>query len=211
MPDGTLFLCLDYIYYMHTITPYERWNQHYNSSYDEHSPFSGKEYNYDLYSENIYGYYIDPAWDFFGSETLYLKIIFIDYEIGFAVIEFIGEWNDAINNDIMQLKRNIIEHLGSYGINKYALIGENVMNFHGSDDCYYEEWFEDVEDMDSQHGVGWIAAINFREFVMEEMKKYNLDSYINMSGSLMIEKWRTLTPQRFYQLIDSLIQRRLAV
>ena len=189
---------------MHTITPYERWNQYYNSSYDERSPFTGKEYNYDLYSENIYGYYIDPAWDFFGSETLYLKIIYTDYDLGFAVLEFIGEWNDAINNDIMQLKRNIIEHLSDQGINKYALIGENVMNFHGSDDCYYEEWFEDVEE-------GWVAAINFRDFVVEEMKKFNLDNYINMSGSLNIEKWRTLTPTRFYQLIDSLIQRRLMV
>ncbi len=189
---------------MHTIRPYERWNQYYNSSYDELSPFSGKEYNYDIYSENIYGYYIDPAWDFFGSETLYLKIIFADYELGFAVIELIGEWNDAINNDIMLFKRNIIEHLSHTGINQFALIGENVLNFHGSDDCYYEEWFEDVED-------GWIAAINFRDFVMEEMKRFNIDNYINMSGSLMIEKWRTLTPQRFYQLVDNLIQRRLAI
>ncbi|MEM6736455.1 MAG: hypothetical protein AAGC64_04860 [Bacteroidota bacterium] len=188
---------------MHTITPYERWNQFYNSSYDERSPFSGKEYNYDLYSENIYGYYIDPAWDFFGSETLYIKIIYIDYSAGFAAIEMIGEWNDAINNDIMMFKRNIIEHLSSHGINQYALIGENVLNFHGSDDCYYEEWFEDVED-------GWIAAINFKDFVLEEMKQYNIDNYINMSGSLEIEKWRTLTPGKFYELVNNLIQRRLA-
>lgn len=187
---------------MHTITPYERWNRFYNSSYDELSPFSGKEYNYDLYSENIYGYYIDPAWDFFGSETLYIKIIFADYDLQFAVIEMIGEWNDALGNDIMMLKRNIIEHMSQCGINQFALIGENVMNFHGSDDCYYEEWFDDVEE-------GWIAAINFRDFVVEEMKLYNIDNYINMSGSLEIEKWRTLTPQRFYQLVDSLIQRRL--
>lgn len=189
---------------MHTILPYERWNQYYNSSYDDRSPFAGKEYNYDVYSENIYGYYIDPAWDFFGSETLYIKILYADYDLGFAVIEMIGEWNDAINNDIMQFKRNIIEHLLDFGINKYALIGENVMNFHGSDDCYYEEWFEDVED-------GWIAAINFRDFVTEEMKVYNIDNYINMAGSLQIDKWRTLPPARFYELVNGLISRRLAI
>ncbi|WP_421763001.1 hypothetical protein [Ekhidna sp.] len=189
---------------MHTITPYERWNQYYNSSHDEKSPFSGKEYNYDLYSENIYGYYIDPAWDFFGSETLYIKILFADYELGFAVIEMIGEWNDAINNDIMQFKRNILEHMMDFGINKFALVGENIMNFHGSDDCYYEEWFEEVED-------GWIAGINFGEFIIDEMKNYNIDNYINMSGSLQIEKWRTVPPLRFYQLVDGLIQRRLAI
>ena len=189
---------------MHTLTPYERWNQYYNSSYDDRSPFAGKEYNYDVYSENIYGYYIDPAWDFFGSETLYIKIIFVDYQLGFAVIEMIGEWNDALNNDIMQLKRNIIEHMISFGINKFALVGENIMNFHGSDDCYYEEWFEDVED-------GWIAGINFQDFIVDEMKIYNIDSYINMSGSLQIEKWRTLPPLRFFELVNGLITRRLAI
>lgn len=190
---------------MHTITPYERWNQYYNSSYDDHSPFAGKEYNYDVYSEKIYDYYIDPAWDFFGSETLYMKILFIDYDEGFAVIEMIGEWNDAINNDIMHFKRNIIEHLLSYGVSKYVLIGENIMNFHGSDDCYYEEWFEDVEE-------GWIAYVNFRDFVIDEMKQYNIDNYINMEGSFQaLAKWRTLTPLRFYQLISGIISKRLAM
>ena len=190
---------------MHTLLPYERWNLYYNSSYDERSPFAGKEYNYDLYSENIYGYYIDPAWDFIGSETLYIKLIFVDYELGFAVLELIGEWNDAINNDIMHLKRNILEHLVYEGISKFVLIGENVMNFHGSDDSYYEEWFEDVE----EYG-GWIAAVNFPDHTAREMAQYNLDAYINMGGSLDLPKWRTLTPIKFYELVDGLIQRRLA-
>jgi len=205
MCRGFLFLYFESTFaYMHTLTPYERWNQYYNSSYDDRSPFAGKEYNYDVYSENIYGYYIDPAWDFFGSETLYIKILFVDYDIGFAVIEMIGEWNDALNNDIMQLKRNIIEHMLDQGINKFALLGENIMNFHGSDDCYYEEWFEDVED-------GWVAGVNFREFIIDEMKNYNIDNYINMSGSLQIEKWRTLPPLRFFELVNGLISRRLAI
>lgn len=182
--------------------PFERWNVHYNSSYDDRSPFAGKAYNYDLYSENIYGYYIDPAWDFIGSETLYIKIIYADYLLGFVVIELIGEWNDALNNDIMLFKRNIVEYLISQGISKFALIGENVLNFHGSDDCYYEEWFEEVED-------GWIAGVNFQEHVLEEMKNYNVDNYINLSGSLQIEKWRTLTPQKFFELVNILIERRL--
>lgn len=187
---------------MHTLTPFERWNQYYNSSYDDQSPFAGKEYNYDQYSETIYGYYIDPAWDFIGSETLYIKLLFAEYDLGFAVIEMIGEWNDAINNDIMHLKRNILEHLMYQGINKYVLIGENVMNFHGSDDSYYEEWFEEVEE-------GWIAAVNFPEHVRLEMQNYNIDYYINMGGSLELEKWRILTPSKFYLLVDGLIQRRL--
>jgi hypothetical protein len=77
------------------------------------------------------------------------------------------------------------------------------MDFHGSDDSYYEEWFDEVED-------GWIAGINFREHVEEEMKNFNIDNYINMSGSLQIDKWRTLQPPRFFELVNGLIQRRLA-
>lgn len=168
------------------------------------SPFVGKEYNYELYSETIYGYYIDPAWDFFGSETLYLKILFADYERNFVVMEFIGEWNDALNNDIMHLKRNIVEHLNMHGINKFILIGENVFNFHGSDDCYYEEWFEDVED-------GWIAMVNFPDFVLSEMNIYNIDTYINSGGNLNIDNWRTLKPLAFFEKVNQLIQRRISL
>ena len=188
---------------MHEIEPYYRWLQYYNPAEDERSPFYGKEYNFDIYSDTIYGSYIDPAWDFMGSETLYIKILFADYDAGFVIIEFIGEWNDAINNDIMHLKRNIVEHLVHEGINKYILIGENIMNFHGSDDCYYEEWFEDVED-------GWIAAINFPEFIQSELMVYNLDSYINMGGTLQITNWRTLSPRKFFEQVNALITRRLS-
>ena len=102
----------------------------------------------------------------------------------------------------MHLKRNIIDSLVGEGVNKFILIGENVFNFHGSDDCYYEEWFEDVED-------GWIAAVNFPEFVQDELKKFNVDSFVNMGGSLQIEKWRTMSPDRFYNLVDGLVLRRL--
>ena len=71
---------------MHLIEPYYAWIKYYNSSLDERSPYHGKEYKYDQYSEEIYGYYIDQEWDFMGSETLYIKILFADYEKGFAVI-----------------------------------------------------------------------------------------------------------------------------
>ncbi|MDH5475515.1 MAG: hypothetical protein OEX22_07490 [Cyclobacteriaceae bacterium] len=189
---------------MHNIEPYYNWLQFYNSSEDENSPFFEKEYNFDLYSENIYGYYIDPAWDNMGSETLYIKLLFVDYELGYAVIELIGEWNDTINNDIMHLKRNIIDPLVYMGINKFVLIGENVLNFHGSDDSYYEEWFEDVEE-------GWIVGINFHEHVVDEFKNYNIDSYLNMGGELQTSKWRTYSPHHFCKMIDLLIVKRLSL
>lgn len=187
---------------MHDIQPYHRWLNYYDPAADEVTPFFGKEYNYDLYSTEIYGYFIDPAWDYIGSETLYLKILYADYDRGYAIIEFIGEWNDAINNDIMHLKRNLIESLILNGINQFILIGENVFNFHGSDDCYYEEWFEEVDD-------GWIAAINFRDFVLEEFSNYNIDSYINFGGTLQINNWRTLKPLQLFEKVESLIQKRL--
>jgi hypothetical protein len=187
---------------MHTLEPYYNWLKYYDVAADDRSPFYGKEYNHDVYSETIYGYYIDPAWDSIGSETLYLKILYTDYSLRFTIIEFIGEWNDAINNDIMTLKRNIIELLLKEGINKFILIGENIMNFHGSDDSYYEEWFEEVED-------GWIAAVSFPAFVEDELKKFRIDQYINMGGTLHIPQWRTMLPQVFFEFVDRLIQRRL--
>jgi hypothetical protein len=187
---------------MHQIEPFSNWLKYYDSSLDENSPFYGKEYNYDLYSETVYGYYIDPAWDSIGSETLYLKTLYADYDEGFVILEFIGEWNDTLHNDIMTLKRDFLELLLYKGINKFILIGENIFNFHGSDDLYYEEWFEEVED-------GWIAAVSFPEFIQEEFKKYRIDCYVNVGGTLQIAHWRTLHPLKFYELVKQLIQRRL--
>ncbi|MCS6824245.1 MAG: hypothetical protein NZ529_08110 [Cytophagaceae bacterium] len=187
---------------MQDIEPFYNWENFYDSSCDRHSPFYGMSYNLYEYTNDIYGYYIHPLWDYIGSETLYIKILYADYERKIVIIELFGEWNDAINNDIMFLKRNIIDHFTNLGINKYILIGENVLNFHGSDDCYYEEWFDDIED-------GWIAAVGFREHVLEEWNKYALDYYIFYGESLQIDNWRTLTPMSFYKLVESYIHKRL--
>jgi hypothetical protein len=189
---------------MHEIEPYYNWLSYYDSSFDERSPFFGKEYNNDLFQDTIYGYYIHPAWDSFESETLYLKVLYADYQFGYVILEFIGEWNDAINNDIMLLKRNFIEVLMREGISKFILIGENVMNFHGSDDSYYEEWFDEVEEEN-----GWIAAVSFPDFIQQEQRRYGIDQYINMGGTLQIDNWRTLHPKKLFELVNSLITRRL--
>jgi hypothetical protein len=196
---------------MHEIEPYANWLKYYNSSTDNRSPFYGKNYNYERYSDTIYGYYIDPAWDFMGSETLYIKILYTDYLAGYTVIELLGEWNDTINNDIMHLKRNIIDEQVAAGINKFILIGENVLNFHGSDDSYYEEWFDEVEDTENRADQipGWIAAVSFPDFVQNEFKKYHIDQYVNMGGTLQIANWRTLHPRAFCEMVNSLVMRRL--
>jgi hypothetical protein len=187
---------------MHTIEPFYNWIDQYSAAEDPRSPLYGAENNLMEYTHNIYGYYIHPQWDDIDSETLFLKILFVDYDQGFCIIEFIGEWNDTLHNDVMKLKRNIIDPLLQEGIQQFILIGENVFNFHGSDDSYYEEWFEEVED-------GWIVAICFPDFVLNEMKQYNLDYYINFGGTLDQINWRTLEPQVLFNRIKGLIQKRL--
>ena len=119
-----------------------------------------------------------------------------------AIIEFIGEWNDAIENDIMILKRDIIDVLIDQGINQFILIGENVLNFHYSDDCYYEEWFDDVEE-------GWIAMVNFHDHVVREFERINIDHYFVMGGELEDIEWRTYKPQHFYEKVEALVTKRL--
>ena len=187
---------------MHDIEPFYSWEKYYSASEDERSPFFGAKYNMTTYTNDIYGYYIHPLWDGIGSETLYIKILFINYEERFAIIEMFGEWNDTLHNDIMHFKRNVIDYLVKEDIRYFILLGENILNFHGSDDCYYEEWFEDVED-------GWIAGVNFRDFVIEEWKKYHLDYYINFGGNLEVINWRTMTPSFFFDKINHMVQRRL--
>ncbi|MES2732457.1 MAG: hypothetical protein V4714_11930 [Bacteroidota bacterium] len=187
---------------MQEIEPFYNWERYYIAAEDERSPFFGRDYNMQEYTNDIYGYYIHPLWDDIGSETLYIKILFADYQRRFVVIEMFGEWNDTLHNDIMHFKRNVIDILVHQGINQFILVGENILNFHGSDDCYYEEWFEDVED-------GWIAAVNFREFVEVEWRKYHIDYYINFGGTLHLDNWRTLSPMPFYDTVKQLIMRRL--
>ena len=78
---------------MHDIEPFYNWEENYFSNEDPRSPFYEAEYNTEAYTNTIYSYYIHPFWDFIGSETLYVKIIFVDYDEQIAVIELFGEWN----------------------------------------------------------------------------------------------------------------------
>ena len=47
------------------------------------------------------------------------------------------------------------------------------MNLHSSDDCYYEEWFEDAED-------GWRGHILSGNSSRKSSEKYNVDHYVDM-------------------------------
>lgn len=187
---------------MHTIEPFYAWRHEYIASEDEWSPFYGREYSEFEFNHCIYNYLIHPQWDDIGSPTLYIKILYVDYGLGFCVIEMLGEWNDAINNDIMFLKRNVIEYLTDRQITKFILVGENILNYHSSDDSYYQEWFEDIED-------GWIAAVNFRDHVVREFEDANLDYYIAFGGILNTLSWRTFAPEQLFEKVSALLTKRL--
>ncbi len=185
---------------MHDVEPFYAWRKYYDPYRDRFLPFFGHKPDYSRYTHDIYGYYIHPEWDFIGSETLYVKVLFVDYVGGLAIIELLGEWNDTLHNDVMFLKRRLADPLIDQGVNKFVLIGENVLNFHGSDDCYYEEWAQDIED------EGWICALNFRPFVQLEQARYNLLQWIN---HLELIAWRTRKPQALMSEIESQIPRLL--
>lgn len=190
---------------MHSLEPYWRWRDLYTAEDDDRSPFYGRVYSEFEYTNTIYNYYIHPQWDEIGSPTLFIKILYADYEIGFAVIEMIGEWNDAIHNDVMFLKRDVADALISEGINRFILIGENILNFHAEDDCYYEEWAEDI----SENG-GWIAMVNFREHVLEEMIRGGLNYHLHFNKKLSDLSWRKYTPEKLLEIIESHLLRYLS-
>ena len=191
---------------MHTLEPYYNWRGFYIASEDPDSPFYDREYSEFEFTSKIYDHYIHPQWDQFGSQTLFLKVLYCQYEQGFAVIELIGEWNDLLYNDIMFLKREVIEVMMNHGISKYILIGENVLNFHSSDDSYYEEWFEDVNEAD-----GWIAMMNFRDHVLEDFESANIDSYFVLGGQLNEISWRAMHPQQLFEAVRKHVLKRLTV
>src|ERR1700750_1965459 len=158
---------------MHDIEPYYNWRHVYVSEEDERSPFYKREYSEFEFSSTVYNYYIHPQWDEFGSRTLYLKVLQANYDEHYVIIELLGEWNDAVENDIMQLKREVIDHMIAKGITKYILVTENVLNFHSSDDDYYEEWYNDIKDEG-----GWIASVNMPEQTQYDFQRSHIDRYI---------------------------------
>lgn len=189
---------------MHDIEPYYHWRNYYVASEDGRSPFYNREYSEVEYTDAIYDHYIHPQWDNIGSPTLFIKIIYADYVNHFAIIEMMGEWNDCINNDIMTFKRDIIEEMMYQGIRKFILIGENVLNFHSSDNCYYEEWFDELEN-------GWIALLNFREHILDEFLRANIDCYFVSGGEINEINWRIYSPVELYRKVELLVQHRISV
>lgn len=187
---------------MQDIEPFFNWRHLYTAEEDEQSPFYGQTYSEFEFSNTVYNYYIHPQWDEFGSRTLYMKILFVDYEQSYVIIELIGEWNDAIENDIMTLRRDVTDLMYKQGITKYILIAENVLNFHSSDDSYYEEWREQLID-----DGGWVVILNMPEQSQYDFKKARLTNYV---GLLDFPQWRTVKPELVFQQVDNWMMRQLS-
>ncbi|MBC7949547.1 MAG: hypothetical protein H7Y42_16795 [Chitinophagaceae bacterium] len=179
---------------MHNLEPFYNWRHIYVSEEDQNSPFFGRVYSEFEFTHTVYNYYIHPQWDDFGSRTLYLKVLLADYEEKYAVIELMGEWNDAVENDIMELKREVLEKFMYEGINKFILIAENVLNFHSSDSEYYEELYEETTDED-----GWVVCINMPEQTQYDFKKARLNRYVEL---VELDNWRTYKPFHLFKKID---------
>jgi len=184
------------------IEPYYNWRHLYTAEEDKLSPFYRRTYSEFEFSHTIYNYYIHPQWDDFGSRTLYMKILFADYDQNYVIIELLGEWNDAIENDIMTLRRDITDIMFARGITKFILIAENVLNFHSSDDSYYEEWQEQLEDTG-----GWVVIIDMPPQSQYDFKLARLTNYIELVD---FPQWRTLKPEVIFQQIDDLMIRRIS-
>ncbi len=188
---------------MQDIAPFPRWHVEYAAEDDKDSPFYGRTYNDMMCKHRIYNYYIHPHWDSFGSETLYLKILYADYNENYCIIEMMGEWNDTLHNDIAILKQKVIEPMLDQSIHKFILLTENVLNFHGSDDCYYEEWAEECREES-----GWIVLLNTFDHVAAEMNSTGLQHFIHYGWQFNHIDWRLHKPKTLYQLVEDCLENR---
>jgi hypothetical protein len=125
-----------------------------------------------------------------------------DYEEGYAIIELLGEWNDAIENDIMNIKREVVDKFEAEGIYKFIFIAENVLNFHSGDRDYYEEWYEEMMDNN-----GWAVLLNMPEQTQYDFRKAKLHRYLEL---VELGNWRTFKPYHLFKKIDGEQLKRLS-
>ena len=65
---------------MHEIEPFYQWRDDYISAEDERSPFYNTEYSEFYFDKQLYNFLIHPQWDDFGSSTMYIKVLYADYD-----------------------------------------------------------------------------------------------------------------------------------
>ncbi len=186
----------------HNTEPFYGWLPWYDPEEDENSPFYGEKEEQDAPGPYLYNFPANPFWDDFGSESLLVKILFVSYEEGFAIIELFGEWNDLHLNDFKMLAENVLTVMIDSGIQKFIFICENVFNVYYGDDDYYDALSEELEE-------GWLCVIRCRPQMIEELDRYGIDRYLFRSALLDDVLWRKLKPYELFKIADELINRLL--
>ena len=76
---------------MHDLKPHPGWESRYRATNDPRSHFymdqgAPEREGY----HRMYDFVIHQEWDSIGCETLYVKLLFADYDQGYAVVELLG-------------------------------------------------------------------------------------------------------------------------
>ena len=180
---------------MHDVEPHYGWLKFYSNEQDPNSPFHEVVHNLFEFDRAVYNYAAHPLWEYIESESLLVKILYANYEQGYAIVEFLGEWNDLFENDYRLLAENCLTYLIDAGINKFVFICENVFHIYLDADDYYEAVQEELED-------GWICLLRAREHVQRELREYNIDSYFYWSAELDALPWRKLKPTQLFEIVE---------
>jgi hypothetical protein len=101
----------------------------------------------------------------------------------------------------MNFKREVIDRLIANGIRKFILVGENILNFHSSDDCYYEEWYEDVVE-----DGGWMVILGLPEQSRYDFTRAGVDRYLMITE---LDEWRTYSAVNLFTRLDNQVIKRL--
>lgn len=185
--------------FLHDVEPFYGWLNLYNHEEDELSPFHEVQHNAFHYDRSINNIPAHPLWDEIGSESLLVKILYANYDDGYAIVELFGEWNDLFDNDYKLLCENCLTYLLDNGITQFILICENVFNIYLDADDYYDAMQEEL-------GDGWIALLRPRQAVLEELTEYRILPYFFHSPILDEIAWRKQQPSQLYRLVAARLQ-----
>lgn len=181
---------------MQDIEPFFGWLKYYSNEADSNSPFQDVTHNAFEYDRNVYEYLAHPLWDDIDSDSLLVKILYANYDDGYAIIELFGVWNDLILNDFKLFSENCLTYLVDAGINKFVFIAENILNIYLDADDYYEAMQEELNE-------GWMALIKPRQHVIQEIEDYGIGQYFFWNDDFEELNWRKLKPWELFQLVDS--------
>ncbi len=187
---------------MHEIEPFYGWLSLYSNEDDDNSPFQTAEHGAFSLDKGVYEYLAHPLWDEIGSDGLLVKILYANYDEGYAVVELFGVWNDLIQNDYRLLAEHCLTYLIDAGIDKFILVVENVLNIYLDADDYYEALQEELEG-------GWISLLRPRAHVVREIEQYDIGQYFFWSEELDELNWRKLKPWELYGLVESKMKKLL--